>query len=249
MNGKNLNVMKKITWLVLLNLIIMGAIAQKTITFPSLDGLTITADFYESKKTDPYIVLFHQARFSRGEYKETADKLLKLGYNCLAVDLRSGGEVNFVKNETAGAAQLKGLPTEYLDAKQDMQAAIDFAYKQSKKPVVIFGSSYSASLSLLLAKENNNINAVIVFSPGEYFNKENMIRDTIQGLSKPIFASSSSTEFPYMKELLSKVDQNNLTLFSPSKGKGDHGSKVLWGSNPDNSEYWLSLMMFFNQIK
>jgi dienelactone hydrolase len=227
----------------------MVAFAQKTITFPSLDGLTVTADLYESKKTDPYIVLFHQARFSRGEYKETAEKLLKLGYNCLAVDLRSGGEVNFVKNKTAEAAIAKGLPVEYMDAKQDMQAAIEYAFKQSKKPVVIFGSSYSASLSLLLAKENKHINAVIVFSPGEYFEKENMIRDTIRGLSKPIFAASSSTEFPYMKELFSKVDQNNLTLFSPSKGKGDHGSKVLWTGGADSKEYWLSLMMFFDQIK
>jgi dienelactone hydrolase len=241
--------MKKILLLLTFNIIIMGAIAQKTITFQSLDGLTITADLYESKKSDPFIVLFHQARFSRGEFKETAEKLLKLGYNCLAVDLRSGGEINYVKNKTAEAAMAKGLPTEYMDAKQDMEAAIDFAFKQSKKPVIIFGSSYSASLSLLLAKENKHISAVIAFSPGEYFEKENMIRDTIKGLSKPIFAASSTTEYPYMKELFTKVDQNNLTLFCPSKGKGDHGSKVLWSGGADNSEYWLSLMMFFNQIK
>jgi dienelactone hydrolase len=154
-----------------------------------------------------------------------------------------------VKNKTAEAALAKGLPVEYMDAKQDMEAAIDYAYKQSKKPIVIFGSSYSASLSLLLAKENKHINAVIVFSPGEYFEKENMIRDTIQGLSKPIFAASSSTEFPYMKELFSKTAQNNLTLFCPSKGKGDHGSKVLWTGGANSSEYWLALMMFFDQIK
>ena len=223
--------------------------AQKTITFPSLDGLPVTADLYESKNTDPYLILFHQARFSRGEYKETAEKLVKLGYNCLAVDLRSGDEVNYVKNKTAEAAREKGLPTEYADAKQDMQAAIEYAYKLSKKNVVIFGSSYSASLSLLLAKENSHVKAVIAFSPGEYFNKENMVRDAIEGLSKPIFAASSASEFSYMKEMFTKVMPNNLTLFKPAKGKGEHGSKVLWQNNPDSSEYWLSLMLFFSQIK
>ena len=68
-------------------------------------------------------------------------------------------------------------------------------------------------------------------------------------MSKPVFAASSVSEFPYMKELLSKIDQNNLSLFSPSKGNGEHGSKALWANSPDNKEYWLALMMFFNQIK
>jgi dienelactone hydrolase len=226
----------------------MSAIAQKTISFPSLDGLPITADFYESKKSDPYLLLFHQARFSRGEYKETADKFVKLSYNCLAVDLRSGDEVNFVKNKTAEAAREKGLPTDYMDAKQDMQAAIGYAFKISNQPVIILGSSYSASLSLILAKENPHVKAVIVFSPGEYFDKQNFIRDTIAGLSKPIFATSSAQEFPYMKELFTKIAPVNLNLYKPSK-KGDHGSKVLWANNPDNKEYWLALMMFFSQIK
>jgi dienelactone hydrolase len=241
--------MQKFIWLFIFNILIMNMSAQKTISFPSLDGLTITADLYETKPSDPYLVLFHQARFSRGEYKETAERFVKLGYNCLAVDLRSGDEVNFVKNNTAEAAREKSLSTEYFDAKQDMQAAIEYAFKLSKKPVVIFGSSYSASLSLLLAKENTHVKAVIAFSPGEYFNKENMIRDAIQGLSKPIFAASSASEFPYMKEMLSKVKTLNLTMFKPAKGNGEHGSKALWQNNPDSSEYWLSLMLFFSQIK
>jgi dienelactone hydrolase len=241
--------MKNMITACLVNLLVMSTYAQKTITFQSGDGLTITADLYESQANDPYMVLFHQARFSRGEYKETAQKFVKLGYNCLAVDLRSGDEVNFIKNKTAELAREKGLPMEYMDAKQDMQAAIDYAYKHSKKPIVVLGSSYSASLSLLLAKENSYIRALILFSPGEYLEKENLIRDTIKGLSIPIFAASSVSEFPYMKQLFSKIDQGNLNLFCPSKSKGEHGSKALWEQNAGNNEYWLALMLFFSQIK
>ena len=75
---------------------------QKTIEYPSKDGLKITADLYESKKSnsDTFILLFHQAGWSRGEYNETAPKLNNLGYTCLAVDQRSGGEVNNVTNQT-----------------------------------------------------------------------------------------------------------------------------------------------------
>jgi Dienelactone hydrolase and related enzymes len=192
----------------------MIAFAQRTITFPSLDNLPVTADLYENKRSDPYILLFHQAGYSRGEYKETAEKFVKLGYNCIAVDLRSGNEVNFIKNKTAETAIEKNLPTDYLDAKQDVQAAIEYAIKISNKTIIILGSSYSASLCLLLAKKYNQIKAVIAFSPGEYFNDANLIRDSIVGLKIPIFAASSENEFSYMQELFSKVNQSNLLLIS-----------------------------------
>jgi hypothetical protein len=240
---------KKVLILFISIIVAMSSNAQKTITFSSLDGLTITADFYENKTTDPYLLLFHQARFSRGEYKETAERFVKLGYNCLAVDLRSGDEVNYVKNETAARAREKGLSTSYMDAKQDMIAAIEFAYKQSGRRVVILGSSYSASLSLIISRENPNVSAAIAFSPGEYFERPNMIRDTIAGLDKPVFATSSDSEFPYLKELFSKVSPVNLTLFKPSKGKGVHGSSTLWAKNDGSKDCWLSLLLFFNQIK
>jgi predicted alpha/beta hydrolase len=223
--------------------------AQKNISFPSIDGLNITADFYENKEESPWLLLFHQANFSRGEYRETAERFVKIGYNCLAVDLRSGGEVNFVKNKTALEAKEKNLPTNYMDALQDIKASIEYAYSKSKKPIVILGSSYSASLCLMLAKDNNHVKAVIVFSPGEYFGKDNLIRDYIDGLSKPVFAASSVSEYKFMMELLNKVDNQKLTTFKPSEGAGIHGSKALWKENSSSDEYWLALLMFFNQIK
>ncbi len=42
----------------------------ETITFPSSDGLEITADLYNNvENSDTYIILFHQAMFSRGAYR------------------------------------------------------------------------------------------------------------------------------------------------------------------------------------
>ena len=46
----------------------------------------------------PVLVLFHQAGWSRGEYREIAPKLNELGYICLAIDQRSGKGVNGVAN-------------------------------------------------------------------------------------------------------------------------------------------------------
>ena len=81
----------------------------QTVHFDSADGLKITADLYLSHdKSKPFVVLCHQASWSRGEYREIAPKLIALGFNCMAIDQRSGNEVNDVKNETADLANQEG---------------------------------------------------------------------------------------------------------------------------------------------
>ncbi|MDF1838961.1 MAG: hypothetical protein P1V35_13905, partial [Planctomycetota bacterium] len=124
--------------------------------FPSKDGLALRADLYAPHKDPktPFIVLFHQAGWSRGEYEAIAPRLNRLGFNCMAVDQRSGGEVNGVENETAKRAKASKLPTEYVDAKQDLESALLYARKQlTTGPVLAWGSSYSASLVLQIAGE------------------------------------------------------------------------------------------------
>ena len=87
--------------LLLFSIQTITTMGQIKVKFQSKDDITITADCYKVDESSPYILLFHQAGSSRGEYKEIAGKLTNLGYNCLAVDLRSGNEVNNVVNETA----------------------------------------------------------------------------------------------------------------------------------------------------
>lgn len=222
--------------------------AQQKITFPSSDGLTITADLYVQDKSNPYIILFHQANYSRGEYTETAPRLLKLGYNCLAVDLRSGKEVNYIQNETAAAARAKHLGTEYLDAEKDMLAAIEYVKKISKERVILLGSSYSASLALRISKKNPSVKAAIVFSPGEYFAKIKL-KEEIALLDKPLFIGSTASEYPYIKEMVAGINSNFISWFVPSKTKGIHGSRALWATSPENEECWMALLQFFKKMK
>src|ERR1051326_2881810 len=81
--------------------------ATQKITFPASDGVIVTADLYFISDSLPYMILCHQAGYSRAEYAETAGKFCHLGYNCLAIDQRSGKEVNGVKNETAASGEQK----------------------------------------------------------------------------------------------------------------------------------------------
>ncbi len=218
------------------------------ISFPSSDGVVITADLYFVNDSLPYMVLCHQAGYSRGEYAETASKFCHLGYNCLAIDARSGGEVNGVKNETALDAAKKKKPTTYLDAEKDIIAAIDYAYSKSGKKVFLIGSSYSASLALKIATTNKKVSTVMAFSPGEYFGTKLKLKEAISNLTVPIFVTSAKDEAQDVSTLIGDVKSKVKSQFVPSS-KGKHGSSCLWKDNPGYHEYWFAIMMFMKQVK
>jgi pimeloyl-ACP methyl ester carboxylesterase len=247
--NKSLSKMINTVALILLTFLLNNsADAQEKITFKSRDGLTVTADWYYIDNKSPVIILCHQARYSRGEYLVTAKRLNKLGFNCIAIDQRSGKEVNGIVNETAALAAKKGLGTNYLDAEQDILAAIDYAKKIFNRQVILLGSSYSASLVLKIAKENENVSAAIAFSPGEYFEGNLNLQNSIEGLNKPLFVASSKSEAAGVREVLQKVESDNLTHFVPSS-EGVHGSRMLWKETEGNQQCWLALMGFLEGLK
>jgi len=206
------------------------------IQFPSKDGLPITADLYKKEGNKDFILLCHQARFSRGEYINTAPKLLKMGYNCLAIDQRSGRKANDIMNETTKIAKARGLNIRYTDAQQDIEAAIDKAYElNNNQPILLVGSSYSAAFSLLLGK-SDKIKAIAAFSPGEYI-RGLEIGNAAKLLKKPVFVTCAKKEIDAVEQLLSQMDKQYLTFYRPTE-KGIHGSRALWDSTDGHEGYW-----------
>ncbi|MFT4525495.1 MAG: dienelactone hydrolase [Bacteroidia bacterium] len=222
--------------------------AQRRVIFPSKDGLTMYADLYETDKSHPYIVLLHMARSSRGEYREIAKRLNKLDLNCMAVDLRSGRERNYVPNETNALATKLGLNTRFLDSEPDIMTAIDNAYAIGGKPIILFGSSYTASLALKYAKENSKIKAVVAFSPGEYFGKDLNVEEAVAGLNKPTFIASSATEKEVTEAIASGVSKSKLITYIPPIG-GKHGSESLNPDCEENHVYWIQMINFLQNVK
>lgn len=219
----------------------------KTVQFPSDDKLSVTADLYFIDDSSPVMILCHQAGYSRGEYIETAKTFNQLGYNCIAIDQRSGKEVNDVINKTAHLAAEKNLKQDYLSAEQDIIAAVNYASKKFKN-IILVGSSYSASLVLKIAAENKKISAVIAFSPGEYFGDQLNLKQSIYSLDIPCFISSSQKEFSGIKTLTSDLkSKDKLHLFLP-KEAGKHGSKALWSSYEHTEEYWCALKNFLKSL-
>jgi len=225
-----------------------SAIRVKTITFTAVDGLEITADEYIVDPFKPYILLFHEQGSSRGEFSTIARRLCKLEYNCLAVDLRNGGNDNFVSNQSAKQLREKHLESGINDIEQDMLAAIRYVNEKSNLPVVLFGSGANGSLSLKVALSDSLVRAVVAVSPGEYFMPELKIQETISALEKPVFITSSKAEFPYVSELASGIDKDYISLFEPKQGAGKRGTGSFSVDYEYNTEYWIALILFFKDL-
>ena len=219
----------------------------KKIYFNSKDGLQITADLYEISNPKGFILLCHRSHCNRAEYRETAPKLNNLGYSCLAIDQRSGMKVFGEVNETKNRAKEKGLSTGYLDAKPDIEAAIDHGFMlNSQKPIILFDSSYSAALALLISPKTDKVRATIAFSPGEYLKGINLAKQ-IKSTNKPIFVTSPKKEIQQASEVVKFVHKKHITQFKP-KVEGFHGSKTLWESVKGHEIYWNALIQFLKKI-
>lgn len=214
-----------------------------SVEFESKDGLLITADLYEVENPKLMILLCHQAGYSRGEYIKTALRLNQLGYLCMAIDQRSGKGVNGIVNQTNKRATSKGLSTNYWDAKPDIESAIAYLYKKNdNQPILIVGSSYSASLVLVIGNENDKVKAVAAFSPGEYLKGIN-VTNSIASYNKLVFVTSSKSEGPKVAKLVSKIDSKYVTQYKPAE-KGIHGSRALWESTDGSVGYWNAFLTF-----
>jgi len=222
-----------------------------SITFPSMDGLEITADTYiaHEDKSTPLIVLFHQAGWSRGEYLEIAPKLNKLGFNCIAIDQRSGESVNGIANETALRASQADKQTRYIDALPDIEASLRYVKSQyNDSKIIAWGSSYSAALVLQLAgNQPDLVDGVLSFAPGEYFAKQgksnSWVKNSAMHINVPVFITSARIEKNSWSAIYEAIKSDQKSSFLP-KSKGNHGSRALWDQFKDSDQYWKAVNEF-----
>jgi dienelactone hydrolase len=203
-----------------------GTAQAAAVSFKAADGGTVYADATSAEATARgTILLFHQAGSNRAEYLPIAPRLVALGYNVLAVDQRSGGDMWNHENQTQAA---RGRGTDFLDVLPDLDGALAYAQATwTGVPVIAWGSSYSASLVFFLAaKHPDAIAAVLSFSPGEYF-PETSVRDQAARTHCPVFitSASSSGEVAAGKHLLEAVPDEHKVQYVPQHGV--HGSSTL----------------------
>ena len=228
--------------------------ASDTISLTSKDGLVVVADTYfiNLDKDTPIIVLFHQAGWSRGEYIDIAPKLNSLGFNCLAVDLRSGNKINSVVNQTAKSAKANRLQTRYIDALPDILSALEFLNSNfPENQIIAWGSSYSASLVLHIAGAHNDlVQGILAFAPGEYFAKQGKsntwIKESANKINVPVFITSARNEKDNWSAIFEAIPVKEKTSFIPDT-IGNHGSRALREEFDDHVAYWDAVTTFLKQ--
>lgn len=240
------------------SILMLSAFGQPNanLVIPTADGINITADVYmvsQDLKT-PTILLCHQAGWSRGEYREIAPKLNALGFNCVAIDQRSGKATNNVKNETAHRAEKAGKPTGYVDALPDIEAAIVYLREHhAKGKLIIWGSSYSAALVLKIAGDHPEwIDGVLAFAPGEYFRRAgkpgDWISQSAKNIKDPAFITSAKNEKQSWWPIYQVIPEKLRHYFLPESA-GNHVSRALWERFDDSAEYWAAVKDFLVLVK
>ncbi|MBX9684334.1 MAG: alpha/beta hydrolase [Hyphomicrobium sp.] len=226
-----------------------AAHAQVPLKLTAADGVTVYGNTYAATvPAKATVLLFHQAASNAGEYSSIAPMLVKMGYDVIAIDQRSGGVRFGQSNQTVKAL---GGSSDYLDALPDLEAALAHARKTAPdKPVIIWGSSYSAALVFLLAAQHpSDVAAVLAFSPGEYLGRAS-VADAAHKIKAPVFVTSASDdgEIQAAKAILAATSANVRDQYIPKSGV--HGSSTLReDSNPSGAAAgWAAVTAFLAKL-
>ena len=224
----------------------------KEISFYTSDSIKIFGDLYISDQSDPVILLFHQGGSNaRAEYGPIIPRLLEDDFNILAIDQRQGGQYFGGYNRT-----IANVPTynysdtyTYCDAYNNLESALDFVIENDftgKK--ILWGSSYSATLSIKLAHERQQaVDAVLAFSPAS--------GKPMEGCNPEPFLENLTVPLLFLRprrELQSERSQNQLDLVKSYNHQtyiaenGVHGSSMLVETRTKHpvNEVWQVVMEF-----
>lgn len=236
----------------------MKTAAPQQVELKAADGKPVFGAFYPVDNPKALILLFHQAGSSMGEYADIAPQLQREGYASLAIDARIGGGL-YGANRTMAAVGVAPQPAtgpdpDYLSALPDLEAALAWGKaKAAGAPVVLWGSSYSASLVFMLAASSGDkdaVKAILAFSPGEYFNDKFMVENAAAKVNVPVFVTSANTpdEELAAKQILAATRSVDRQLYAPPTGI--HGSSTLNATkNPGGAdENWRAVLAFLKRI-
>jgi alpha-beta hydrolase superfamily lysophospholipase len=234
---------------VMLTLLPLTGVAQQAMTVTTADGVTVYGELYPQagERLRGTILLFHQAGSNATEYATIGPELAAMGFDALAIDQRSGGPRTGAPNRTV---DVLGGSTGYLEALPDLEAALNWARTRGDLPVILWGSSYSSSLVLVLAgRDAAGVDAVLAFSPGEYLRGVG-VADSVTTLTVPAYVTSSGSaeEVAAAGAIVAAMPAGIAELVTPDVGV--HGSSTLIPSmNPGGWEAnWVPVRAFLDRV-
>lgn len=138
-----------------------GAAAQP-ITIPMTDGHLIAGSFEAAGADATSVLLLHQCNSTSDMWEPVVSRLKAAGYSSFTVDFRGFGRS---KNDAFDAEKDYDSAVEYF---RDDIVAIDAAWrkltdKADKRAIV--GASCGGAMASILASQNDDIEALLLFSP------------------------------------------------------------------------------------
>lgn len=236
--------------------LVRPAHVQQPVQFEAADGATIYANYYPAKaSSQPMILLFHQAHANRYEYSTIAPRLVALGFSCLATDQRFGGTMFGHDNETdARMSKTAAQSRNVAGFEADLEAALAWAHARNpQRKVILWGSSYSASLVFVIAARHPaEVAGVLAFSPGEYFQDHpTLIEDAAKKIHVPVFITSenSADAVANATKIFDAVASSNKVHYSAKYAV--HGSSTLLAErNPKGAAVtWQVVAKFLTQFE
>jgi alpha-beta hydrolase superfamily lysophospholipase len=162
--------------------------AGRQVTFPSGDGTSLAATFYEpSTNPAPGVVLVHMLGRSRDDWNAVADRMEEAGMMVVSLDLRGHGR--------SGGSSATLAPMV-----DDVRAAIAWLSARSGvRPgaVAVVGASLGANLAMLAGSNDPGVRAIALLSPSLDYRGVRIDAATIKKASdKPLWLAASIKD-PY----------------------------------------------------
>jgi alpha-beta hydrolase superfamily lysophospholipase len=229
---------------------------QQPVQFKAADGVEIFGAYYPAPSSSrPMILLFHQASSNHFEYATIAPKLVEAGFSCLAIDQRWGGAMWGHRNETVRKlGHSENSSGKVSDLEADLEAALGWARgRDPRRKVILWGSSYSASLVLVVAAQHpDEVAGVLAFSPGEYFEANPMlVREAATKVRVPVFVTSENDAdaLTDATRVFDAVESSDKVHYKARYAV--HGSSTLrMDRNPKGAAAnWQAVMKFLSQFE
>lgn len=140
----------------------------QTVRLKAQDGVEIAGDYYPSVGEKQIsagasrgAVLLHMMPSDRKSWEVFAQKLSKIGFPVLAIDLRGHGE------SQGGPEGYKSFSdAEHQNSRQDVIAAAIFLRSKGVDEFHLIGASIGANLALQYLAEHSNARSAVLLSPG-----------------------------------------------------------------------------------
>jgi dienelactone hydrolase len=149
-----------------------SADTHRTVHLHTTDDVGIIGTYYPVRQTPaPVVLLIHSVGRERSTWDAFARLLQQNGMAALAIDLRGHGE-STRKLTADGPVTLdvrNFTGRDYQDMLLDLEAAVDWLQAQpetDRKRIALVGESLGANIALRYATINEDLAALVAFSPG-----------------------------------------------------------------------------------